>query len=104
MMELGFELQRMSSQLFSLVPSRNLGMGEKLTRDNYGSCQLTKYSQPTSWELCFIRQEFLGLQAREAASQVTLREVLQGVGEPGCIIKVLQQTAGSRERRKIIVN
>ena len=27
---------------------------------------------------CFIQREFLGLQAREAASQVTLREVLQG--------------------------
>ena len=34
--------------------------------------------QPKSWELCFIRQEFLGLQAWEAASQVTLRELLQG--------------------------
>ena len=30
----------------------------------------------------FIQQEFLGLQIQEAASQVTLRELLQG-GEGG---------------------
>ena len=32
--------------------------------------------QPKSWELCFIQQEFLGLQ--EAGPQVTLSELLQG--------------------------
>ena len=37
-----------------------------------------KYLQPKSWELCFIWWEFLGLQAQETASQITLRELLQG--------------------------
>jgi len=37
-----------------------------------------KISQPKLWDLCFIQREFLGLQAREAVSQVTLRELLQG--------------------------
>ena len=41
-------------------------------------CQLKKYSQPKSWELHFIWLEFLGFQAQEKASQVTLRELLQG--------------------------
>ena len=40
-------------------------------------CQLEKYSQP-KFELCFIWREFLGFQARETASQVSLREVLRG--------------------------
>ena len=48
----------------------------------YVYCLLKKYSQHRSWELCFIRWEFLGLQAREAASRVTLRELLRG-GEGG---------------------
>ena len=43
-------------------------------------CEVKKYSQPKSWELCFIQQEFSGLQAQEAASQVALRELLRGGG------------------------
>ena len=43
---------------------------------------LTTAPPGKSRELCFIRREFLGLQAQEAASQVTLRELLQG-GESG---------------------
>ena len=41
----------------------------------------------------------------EAASQVTLRELLRRgeVGEPG-YIEVLQQRTGRREHQKIIVN
>lgn len=39
------------------------------------------YSQPY-WELCFSLKEFLGLQSQEAASQVTLIELLWG-GEWG---------------------
>ena len=42
-------------------------------------CQLKKYSQP-KLELCFIWWEFLGFQARETASQATLRDVLWGGG------------------------
>ena len=37
-------------------------------------------SQPRGWELCFIWWEFLGLQAQETASQVALKELLQGGG------------------------
>ena len=42
----------------------------------YSFLQLStkKYSQPKGGELDFIQWEFLGLQAWEAASQVTLRE------------------------------
>ena len=43
----------------------------------HNNCGLKNYSQSKSWELCFIRWEFLGLQAQETASQVTLRELLQ---------------------------
>ena len=39
---------------------------------------LKKDAQPKSWELCFIQWEFLGLQAQETPSQVTLRELLPG--------------------------
>ena len=42
------------------------------------TCELKKYSQPQSGELYFFRWELLGLQAREAASQVTWRELLRG--------------------------
>lgn len=35
-----------------------------------------KYTQPKSWEICFIQWTFLGHQAWEAASQVTLRKLL----------------------------
>ena len=41
---------------------------------------LKKQSQPKSRDLRLIRWEFLGLQAQETASQVTLREVVQGGG------------------------
>ena len=58
---------------------------------------LKKYAQAAGWELHFLRQEFLGCQARAIASQGTLRELSQGVeaagGEPGYI--VLQPRAGS---------
>ena len=48
----------------------------------YGICWLKKYSEPKSWGLYFIQQEFLGLQASDTPSQVTLREILWG-GEVG---------------------
>ena len=38
------------------------------------------YSQPKGWELRFTQWEFLGLQAKETASEITLRELLQGRG------------------------
>ena len=41
----------------------------------YYYIDLKKYSQPKSWELCFILWEVLGLQDLEVASQVTLREL-----------------------------
>ena len=59
-------------------PIRNLSSKAKL-------CQLKKHSQPKSQVLHFIRWECLGLQAREAASLVTLRELLQR-GEQGARI------------------
>ena len=69
-------------------------------------CGLKKYSQPKSWELCFIWQEFLGLQAWGAASQVTLRELLRSSeevrGELG-YIGVLQQGAGSRNIKRLLL-
>ena len=47
---------------------------------NYGnSCWLKKYSQPKRWELCFIRQEFSGLQAQVTPSQI--RPALRRWGE-----------------------
>ena len=52
----------------------------------HGGCELKKYSQPRSWELCFIQWEFLGLQGQEAASQVALRELLQGGEERNRVI------------------
>ena len=50
----------------------------------YSLLQLStkKYSQSKGGELHFIQWEFLGLQTWEAASQVTLRELLQR-GEGG---------------------
>ena len=39
---------------------------------------LEKQLQPKSWELCFIQWEFWGLQVKETASQVNLRELLWG--------------------------
>ena len=42
------------------------------------SIKKKKKSQPKSGELCFLWWEFLGLQAQETASQVTLSELLQG--------------------------
>ena len=48
----------------------------------YSQCWLTKYSQPKNWGLCFTWWEFLGLQAWETASQITLKELLLG-GELG---------------------
>ena len=39
---------------------------------------LKKQSQPKSRDLRLIRWEFLGLQAQETASEVTLRELLAG--------------------------
>ena len=41
-------------------------------------CRLQHRSQPESWELRFIWWECVGLQARETASQVTLRKLLPG--------------------------
>ena len=65
-------------------------------------CQLKKYAQPKSWELCFIHQIFLGLQAQEAASQVTLRELLRGVVWEG-YIWVLQQRAGGQNKTLLLI-
>ena len=47
-------------------------------------CASPLSSGPT-WELCFIWQKFFKTEVWEAASQVTLRELLQGgeVGKPG---------------------
>ena len=59
-------------------------------------CWLKKEPQPKSSALCFIRWEFLGLQARETASQVTLRESLWGGGGGGVSLhRRFQQRAGS---------
>ena len=46
----------------------------------YNSCKKKKKrkSQPKSKKLCFIWWEFLGLQTQRTASQVTMRELLQG--------------------------
>ena len=75
------------------------------------SCQLKKKkkrkekSQPKSWELCFIWWEFLGLQALETVSQVTLRELLLGgKGRNQGYIDILQQRAGSQKHPKITVD
>ena len=65
-------------------------------------CRLKKYAQPKSWELCFIHQIFLGLQAQEAASQVTLRELLQGVVWEG-YIWVLQQRVGGQNKTLLLI-
>ena len=62
-----------------------------------------KYPQPKSWELCFIPWEFLGLQAQEAASQVTLRELLWGSNGGVGYIGVLQQRSGSRNKRLLLI-
>ena len=61
------------------------------------------YSQPKSWELSFIRWTYWGLQTQEAASQVTLRELLQGGErrEPG-YTGVLQQRAGSLNVKELL--
>ena len=48
----------------------------------YSQCWLKKYSQPKNWGLCFTWWEFLGLQAWETASQITVIELLPG-GELG---------------------
>ena len=53
------------------------------------------------WELCFIWQEFLGLQAQEAVSQVTLREQLWG--RQPAYIEVLQQRAGGLNVRGLLL-
>ena len=45
-----------------------------------------KYFHNWKVEFCFIWQEFLGLQAWEAASQVTLRELLRGREERSLVI------------------
>ena len=42
------------------------------------ACRLKKYMQSKNWGLLFIRKEVSGLQARETASQVALRELFQG--------------------------
>ena len=43
-------------------------------------CVVLNIAQSKSWKLCFIRREFLELQAQEAASQISLREALWGSG------------------------
>ena len=53
------------------------------------------------WELCFIWQEFLRLQAQEAASQVILREQLWGRWP--AYIEVLQQRAGGLNIRGLLL-
>ena len=59
----------------SFLKQRDEGSGRG---QGYECYPLKKYSQPKSWELCFIQWEFLGLQARKGASQVTLKELLWG--------------------------
>ena len=53
---------------------------------NEWMCRPKKYSQPKSWDLCFILWEFLGLQARDTASQVTLIKLLPGSEERSQVI------------------
>ena len=59
----------------SFLKQRDEGSGRG---QGYECYPLKKYSQPKSWELCFIQWEFLGLQAPETASEVIPRELLQG--------------------------
>ena len=64
------------------------------------SCGLKGYSQPESWEFCFIWQE-----AWVSASQVTLRELHEG-GE-GCVCAMLyrnlEQRAGSLNFKRLFL-
>ena len=67
-------------------------------------CWLKTQSQPKIWELCFIKWKFLGLQAWERASQVTLRELLwRGRGRVW-LYRNSQQRAGSLNIKSIFVN
>ena len=50
--------------------------------------------------LCFIWQEFLGLQTQEAVAQVTLRELVWG--GTARFTKVLQQRAGSLNKGQVV--
>ena len=56
------------------------GQWTQCPRNMLHIADLKNYSQHKSWELRFIRWESLGLQAREAASQGTPRELLRGGG------------------------
>ena len=66
---------------------------------------IKNYSQPKSWELCFIRWEFLGLQTWETASPVTQRELTtpRRRGEEPGYIEVLQQRAGSLNIKRLLL-
>ena len=79
--------QNLSTYRHLVSPQRMLNIVKKKTKKYVVSktpaCLIAmstgkKNVQPKSRELCFIWWKFLGLQAREAASQVTLRELLQG--------------------------
>ena len=62
--------------------------------------RLSSSSSSKSWELCFIRWEFLGLQVWETASQVTLGELFQGSDG---YIEVLQQWTGSLNIKRLLL-
>ena len=65
------------------------------------TCRLKKYMQPKCWELCFIWQNFLGLQARETVSQATMRELFRGGEERNQIIQTLHiKRAGSLHAKR----
>ena len=68
-------------------------------------CRLQKYSQPKSWELCFIWREFLELQAWEVASHKILRKLLQGgSGGRDRLYRSLQQKAGNPNLKRLKEN
>ena len=72
--------------------------------DNLWYVNVDWKNTPKSWELCFIGQKFLGLQAWEAASQVTLRKLLRGSEERARLYRSFATKGRESESQKIIVN
>ena len=70
----------------------------------YIYCWLKKYSQLKSWELCFIRWEFLGLQAQETTSQVTLKNRSEEVRGGTGLYRSFATKGRWSEHQKIIVS
>ena len=67
-----------------------------------GPCQLI-YSQPESWELCYIQWEFLEPQTQEAASQATLRTAPRSQRRKPGYIGVFPQRAGRRNIKRLFL-